>query len=274
MNEIWDKNLMVSNLIAGDPSDFKTVKRKHSVCHKGQQPNSRFFYIRNGQFTITYHNGSLSETIVAKKGDILYLPNDIGYEAYWENEDEYDFVTIIFTLTDENNEIITLSDKIELMVHDQYDLHLINFEELRMIFRASSSGYKLKALSLFWKIMNDILTEWTKTNYSKNNGSVYPAVNYIENNFYNEINVDKLARLCGLCPSAFRKKFRKAVGMSPIEYKNYLKTKKAIELLVTGEFSISEITAAVGFSDELYFYKVFKKFWGNSPKRFVQNLKK
>lgn len=273
INRIWDKNLMVTNLIGGDPSDFKTVKIKHSYCHKGQQPNSRFFYIRNGKFTVTFNNATIPETIEAVKGDILYLPNDIGYEAFWENEEEIDFITLIFCLTDDNNQIATLSDRIVLMAHDQYDLHLINFEEMRMIFKTSPVGHKFKALSLFWKILHDILSEWTKSKLEENN-DIYHGIIYIENNFYNEIDVNKLARMCGLCPSAFRKKFHKAIGMSPVEYKNYLKTKKAIELLTTGEFSIAEIAAAVGFSEDLYFYKVFRKFWGDSPKRFIQNLKK
>ena len=45
--------------------------------------------------------------------------------------------------------------------------------------------------------------------------------------------------------------------------------KKAKLLIKTTDMKISEISAAVGFSDYNYFLRVFKKEFGVSPKKMV-----
>jgi AraC-like DNA-binding protein len=91
---------------------------------------------------------------------------------------------------------------------------------------------------------------------------------YIENHYMDKINVNDLAKLCALSPTAFRMKFHEKTGMSPIEYKNMLIMKKAAELLSTGLYHVSEVAAKVGISDICYFNRSFKKIYKISPGKY------
>ena len=57
--------------------------------------------------------------------------------------------------------------------------------------------------------------------------------------------------------------------MSPIEYKNMLKIKKAAELLKTGGFSVTETAKEVNIEDIYYFSKMFKKYMGITAQNFI-----
>lgn len=88
-----------------------------------------------------------------------------------------------------------------------------------------------------------------------------------------KIDINELAKMCYTSPSTFRRKFKKATGMSPIEYKNKLKIIKASELLKTGEYSVKEAAKEVNIEDIYYFSKMFKKHMNTTPSSLKNCLK-
>ena len=71
-----------------------------------------------------------------------------------------------------------------------------------------------------------------------------------------------------------RKLFKKEMGITPLEYMNRLRMKKAETMLTamwTNEYSISEVAEQCGFDDALYFSRVFKKNFGCSPSKFAKS---
>lgn len=70
-----------------------------------------------------------------------------------------------------------------------------------------------------------------------------------------------------------RKLFQKEMGMTPLKYMVDLRMKKAKSMLAaawTREYSVAEVAESCGFSDALYFSRVFKKYYGCSPSEFVK----
>ena len=70
-----------------------------------------------------------------------------------------------------------------------------------------------------------------------------------------------------------RKLFQKEMGQTPLKYMIDLRMKKAGSMLAaawTGEYSVAEVAEHCGFSDALYFSRVFKKYYGCSPSEFVK----
>lgn len=68
-----------------------------------------------------------------------------------------------------------------------------------------------------------------------------------------------------------RKLFQKEMGMTPLKYMTDLRMKKAKSMLAatwTREYSVAEVAESCGFSDALYFSRVFKKYYGCSPSEF------
>ena len=70
-----------------------------------------------------------------------------------------------------------------------------------------------------------------------------------------------------------RKLFQQEMGQTPLKYMIDLRMKKAKSMLAaawTGEYSVAEVAEHCGFSDALYFSRVFKKYYGCSPSEFVK----
>ena len=68
------------------------------------------------------------------------------------------------------------------------------------------------------------------------------------------------------------KKFHEKTDKSPIEHRNYIRAQKALELLLSGDYYVSEAAEVVGFSSSFYFCKTFKKLYGTSPMRYIKQI--
>jgi len=71
--------------------------------------------------------------------------------------------------------------------------------------------------------------------------------------------------------NTFFRKVRGITGYSPNEYIRILKMKKAAELLLDGEYNVSEISYAVGYNDPHYFSKSFKEHFGVTPSAYAKS---
>ena len=71
--------------------------------------------------------------------------------------------------------------------------------------------------------------------------------------------------MCSMCESRFRRKFSEYAGMPPIKYRNFLRVKKAAELLSGGEYTVSEAAELVGIPDVSYFCRLFREQMGVKP---------
>lgn len=92
---------------------------------------------------------------------------------------------------------------------------------------------------------------------------------YLDKNYSSKITTKELSRQFGLVPSYFSMLFRQSQGISPSDYLNDIRIRKAKELLVKEEkMTVKEVAELVGFTDQLYFSKVFKKETGKTPSGF------
>ena len=97
---------------------------------------------------------------------------------------------------------------------------------------------------------------------------IWPTVEYIEQNFNKEMTLEKLASTLNMNREYFCRIFKKATGITPTEYINYVRVWKAENLLTTTQASILEISMEVGFSSVSYFNRVFKKLRGATPSAY------
>lgn len=92
-----------------------------------------------------------------------------------------------------------------------------------------------------------------------------PVLQYIEQNYAEPISVGQLAETLCLSPDRLGHLFRKAVGQSPLQYINEIRLRKAMSLLTTGEYTVTEVALAVGFSDYNHFGRLFRRRYGCTP---------
>lgn len=107
-------------------------------------------------------------------------------------------------------------------------------------------------------------------------GSVYAqyAMEYINSHYSEKIKIAELASYIGINRSYLTSSFKKATGYSPQEYLIRLRMDKAASMLKKTNMSVSNIAAAVGYGDQLAFSKIFKQYYGESPRSFRENKDK
>lgn len=97
---------------------------------------------------------------------------------------------------------------------------------------------------------------------------VVEAVKYIQKNYETNPTLQQVADYVGLSPNYLSSLFKKELEQSFIEFMINIKIQKARNLLVDSNLKLYEIAEKVGFSDEAYFSRTFKKYTGRNPNSF------
>lgn len=92
--------------------------------------------------------------------------------------------------------------------------------------------------------------------------------NYIDLHLDKPLTIDECNSITCLSSSQTTRKFKEYYGMAPYEYHNDQRIKWAQELLRTSSYTIHDIATQLGFQDQNYFSKYFKKKCGQSPTEF------
>ncbi len=97
---------------------------------------------------------------------------------------------------------------------------------------------------------------------------IYQLHDKIENNCSTSYDFHSLAAERGFIPSGFRRAWKGIFGLPPGQVLIEIKMGKACRLLAETDRSVGKIADDLGFSDPLYFSKLFKKKRGESPRLY------
>lgn len=97
---------------------------------------------------------------------------------------------------------------------------------------------------------------------------------HIDHNFAEELSLRQLAEIVHYSACHLNVLFRKQLGMPIRQYILKKRLEQAEHLLLSTHMEIKQIAYAVGFQDPLYFSRLFRKTFGQSPSRFdrTQNI--
>lgn len=104
--------------------------------------------------------------------------------------------------------------------------------------------------------------------------TVEPAVVKLRDNYQQHFTGEELAELCSINRHHFCRVFKRAMGMTPVQYQNECRLRIADILLKNGGMSVTQIAAAVGFRDEAYFSRAYKSSRGFPPNAAKSKLSK
>ncbi len=91
------------------------------------------------------------------------------------------------------------------------------------------------------------------------------SVEFMKGHLREPLNVATLAALVNLSRSHYTTLFRRVMGYAPQSYLNHLRMQRAVQLLNTTELSVKQIGDQLGFSDQFYFSRAFKRMHNHSP---------
>ena len=90
-----------------------------------------------------------------------------------------------------------------------------------------------------------------------------------------EVSISEITLNSKYCSDHARRRFKKATGMSPMEYITDLRINFAKKLMTENHifnYSIAEIGAMSGYYDSRYFSRIFKKKTGMTPQQYLNCL--
>ena len=90
---------------------------------------------------------------------------------------------------------------------------------------------------------------------------LYRSLNYINNNYMKKI-TEEVASYSFLSPTYFSRIFKEEMKCTFNSYVNKVRIEMSKRLLADEQLSLAEIAELVGYEDQSYFNKVFKKIAG------------
>ncbi|QNK58598.1 AraC family transcriptional regulator [Paenibacillus sp. PAMC21692] len=93
-------------------------------------------------------------------------------------------------------------------------------------------------------------------------------VDFVERHCEQELTLISLAETCRMSVSSFTAKFKRATGMSLVEFKHAAQIRRACQALKQSDDKIAIIAMNVGFNDISFFNRIFRKYAGCTPREF------
>ena len=233
--------------------------------------NIEILYFTQGEGQIVIN----SEEVHAKAGDIVIIPTNAMHTITTQTECTKYYCLIVdrdfcsqcgFDLEEICVEKLVCDKKMS----DEYDKIVAEFAE-------KAEHYQVKVVSsilslLVWLVRNHCVLSSVNENRAQKSqfAMVKKVLLYIAKNYQKEITTDMLAELVGFNKYYFCHVFRKVTAMTPIAYINYIRCKKAKEILASGSANVGEAAMQCGFENLSYFTKIYRRYIGELPSKTMR----
>ena len=94
---------------------------------------------------------------------------------------------------------------------------------------------------------------------------------FINKHYRDEISLNKLAENVGYTKNYLCRLFRESTGITINEYLNTVRISHAVDMLLSSDIDVMEISKATGYTNIYHFLKTFKKMTNMSPGNYRRN---
>ena len=256
-------NTLNIELLEAGISDLSAHWHKEDVC----SPYSRLYYVISGAGYLRIHSKSTKEgeLFLLKPGNMYLIPNGLSYDYFCKDHlskihfhlqisrlnslDLFLGCQNCYCLPVDSAILKSLCDR---MLHTQPEDSLYIISEI------------YRAIAAFAGVAD--VTEKLTQNYSDVITKLFSLLT--TESLHSSTN--EIAQKLHLSESTLAKTFKKETGMSIGKYREQLILSKARLLLAMGEKNIGEIAEELGFRDQFYFCKYFKKRQEMTPSAYKQ----
>lgn len=234
---------------------------------------------------MTYLNDDMGYEF--KSGSIVIIPPNIMHTMLSENESlafwEWFYIDVRGILSDMKyleTMKIKVSDIVNVLNEEAFLFHMSEYPKMGELIKEIRDecdeknflyGHKIRVLLqnfivelLRMKEMNCDIENAKK----KTTNMVQPAISYMEVHYGEEIKIKRLADVCGMSESHFRRVFTEYMNMTPNSFVNVVRVRHACKLLTETELSTNDIAYKAGFIDSSTFHRNFKKALGMTPSQW------
>ncbi len=126
---------------------------------------------------------------------------------------------------------------------------------------------KMESRGIIYQLCARFVADAKAKSFTKDK-RVLRTIRLIHERLSEHISVDQLAHEADLSPEHYIRLFCKVIGVTPMLYINHKRIEKAQLLLLTTESSVKEVAQTLGFTDNSYFVRVFKRVTGITPSEY------
>lgn len=262
--------MICDEIFVTSSGEMKLDKAMHTIRKNGRK-DFLLLYVCDGicEFVL---NGNKS---IAKKGNVILYYPDEAQDYYFPAEPVTHNIWVHFSGNRcyELLDMLSIGDKrIFKPSHTAKIEHTFigiceSFLNKDMESSVICSGLLISLLGM--------LSEYTKEDGSKSFSKYRRIINdevmRFRFNPETEFNIAESAANCGMSITHFSRVFKGVTGEPPLKYITRIKIEKAKEMLIFTDESISNIAAAIGYPEQNYFTRLFKKNTGLTPGKFRNN---
>jgi len=223
------------------------------------------------------------QTFQAQKGEVLIIPSKSVHRDEFDFDSGFETFMVHFHWEGEQNFFSQYSnhDLQHFSESDRADIAKIIDSMQNDLFEGDSEYNQLllgtrclTILLLMLKIHQQSQTdpaesERLNSGKRKRLALIKQAKIYLEEHYPEVISLDDIAQNLRVSPYHLSHVFSQESNFSLFSYLTSLRMGKAKSLLIKGNLNVSEVATAVGYNNESYFSKVFKRYFNNTPSHFV-----
>lgn len=225
------------------------------------QINSRYIHLDTGDIILVSANdihwlSGVCRHLVLHINPLLIVQVQRNFEELFPDSLEYKWIK-------KNGEFNSLNSVISADLQRFMDLY-----------NSRPTGFVLHMMSNLYELLAHIESHTasvpapcsSKLNFRKDDlKRLHLVLNFINENYDEEISIDKIRALVNLTPNYFCRFFKKYMGKTFFEYLQHYRCSQAEVLFHSTDLSITEIALKVGFSSISYFDKVYRRIKGHAP---------
>lgn len=138
-------------------------------------------------------------------------------------------------------------------------------------------GYQVMQDSLIKMLFTEIIRR-SSNNIStvamkdKNRGGIKRAIDFLEEQYFSPLSIDRVAAVAGLSISHFSREFKIQTGKTPYSFFNDLRIRKVQAMLLDKDMTITNIAQTCGFSSPSHFSTTFRQKLGITPSEYRKTI--
>lgn len=103
-------------------------------------------------------------------------------------------------------------------------------------------------------------------------GQIAAMQEWVADNYVHPGPVAKMVELSGLPARTFKRRFKEATGLPPLDYVHSIRIEEAKQALETTDLPIEEVATEVGYEDSSFFRQLFRRKVGLNPHAYRQRF--
>ncbi|CCP07175.1 Arabinose operon regulatory protein [Erwinia amylovora MR1] len=151
------------------------------------------------------------------------------------------------------------------LLHDEFERLFVTIEETHNAGRRYAEEL---AMNLLERLLLRAIQEDPRSQQQVRDARVVEACQYVMQHLAAEVKIDQVARHVCLSPSRLAHLFRQQMGVNLLRWREDQRVQRARLLLQSTRQPIASVGREVGYDDQLYFSRVFRKRAGVSPSDF------